>query len=405
MKIIEYRIFMPLTIEENLIGQLWSFAENSRLNTGGGEGVVIQANNMFQVPYDADKNVVFKNLPNYVEHKSNKDAQQSDAQSSATNGDESHKENHHHHKSKSLFKKSASKENFKKDAVKKSDTETSVSMATASAHAVAPTRSKSLDRTDSALSISNIQAQITHSDTTNVLADENSPHGDDNEKTKLNEDGTLKNGQYTHKLYFIASKLPWYVRKLLPKDSTIIHEKSWNMYPVVKTVLKNEYFKNSAHIELDTITRVCTNGLPDENVHNLSAEELEKREVVVIDITELFGEYKAEEDPTLFRSKTGRGPLTKNEWIAKQTPLICCYKLVHAEFKVFGFQARAENYVKNMYKTLFGIFHRQVFCWMDKWCDYDLAQVRKIEEDLAKLLVKKIEQGEVTKQALSVDAE
>jgi hypothetical protein len=34
-----------------------------------------------------------------------------------------------------------------------------------------------------------------------------------------------------------------------------------------------------------------------------------------------------------------------------------------------------------------------------------LAEVRKIEEDLAKLLVKKIEQGEVTKQQLSIDNE
>ena len=373
MKIIEYRIFMPLTIEENLIGQLWSFAENSRLNTGGGEGVVIQANNMFEVPYDSHKNVIFKNLPNYVEHKRSSKT----AAVAANDDDESTSSSSNHKKS---GKKSSSKENVpSKQAshlLKKSDTDTSMS-AHGSARQASPARSKSLDRADPSLAT--------------------------DERTRLNVDGTLKNGQYTHKLYFIASKLPWYVCKLLPKDSTIIQEKSWNMYPVVKTVLRNEYFKNAAHIELDTITRECPNGVPEENVHNLSSDELEKREVVVIDITDTFGEYKPDEDPTLFRSaKTGRGPLVRGEWMkTMKTPLICCYKLVHVEFKVFGLQSRVESYAKNMYKSLFGVFHRQVFCWMDKWCELDLAQVRHIEEELARTLRTKIEQGEVTKQQLT----
>jgi hypothetical protein len=432
MKIIEYRIFMPLTIDENLIGQLWSFAENSRLNTGGGEGVVIQANHMFQVPYDEQKNVIFKNLPNYVEYKGSSSKEKENEGGASSNS---------HHKKNSassgggIFKKSSSKDNFKSKengtAMKKSDTETSMNnhnnnnntnqtQSSSSSASLTPTvhpmRSKSLDRPDSSISVSNVQTQILQSDNkANIILDSNNNNNNSqseascaisqDDRTKLNEDGTTKNGQYTHKLYFIASKLPWYIRKLLPKDSTIIHERSWNMYPVVKTVLKSEYFKNTAHIELDTITRECANGVPEENVHNLSADELEKREIVNIDITDTFGEYKEDEDPTLFKSKTGRGPLTRHDWIAKQTPLICCYKLVHVDFKVFGLQTKVENYAKNMYKSLFGIFHKQVFCWMDKWCDLDLAEVRKIEEDLAKLLVKKIEQGEVTKQQLSTENE
>ena len=404
---------MPLTIEENLIGQLWSFAENSRLNTGGGEGVVIQANHMFQVPYGEQKNVIFKNLPNYVEYKSS-----CSSSSSSSSSKEKEKENeadgHHHHKKGGLFKKTSNKLKENGTIMKKSDTETSLSSqtqtSTSSSSSYTPTvhpmRSKSLERPDSSLSVSNVQTQIAQSDKTNILADNNkSEEISQDERTKTNDDGTIKNGQYTHKLYFIASKLPWYVRKLLPKDSTIIHERSWNMYPVVKTVLNSEYFKNTAHIELDTITRECPNGIPEENVHNLSAEELEKREVINIDITDPYGEYKEDEDPTLFKSKTGRGPLKRNEWISNHKPLICCYKVVHIDFKVFGLQTKVENYAKGMYKSLFGIFHKQVFCWMDKWCDLDLAQVRKIEEDLAKLLVKKIEQGEVTKQQLSTETE
>lgn len=65
MKLIEYRIMMPLSVEENLIGQLWSFAEVSRLNTGGGEGVEIIENNLFELPLDNNNKLILKNLPEY----------------------------------------------------------------------------------------------------------------------------------------------------------------------------------------------------------------------------------------------------------------------------------------------------------------------------------------------------
>ena len=54
--------------------------------------------------------------------------------------------------------------------------------------------------------------------------------------------------------------------------------------------------------------------------------------------------YKKEEDPTLVRSEKGdRGPLTQG-W-QKKKPLMCCYKLVTAEFKMFGFQSKVENFL------------------------------------------------------------
>ncbi len=175
------------------------------------------------------------------------------------------------------------------------------------------------------------------------------------------------------------------------------------MYASVKSLLTNEYFKNNFRIQLDTITKAVENGEPDENVHNLTSEQLAKREIVVLDISEPVSanEYKEDEDPQLFKSsKTGRGPLLPG-WINKsQKPLICVYKLVCIDFKIFGLQTRVETYLKNMYKPLFLTFHRQIFCWSDKWYGLTIQDIRKIEDDLAKLLVKKIEEGEVSKCAL-----
>ncbi len=40
------------------------------------------------------------------------------------------------------------------------------------------------------------------------------------------------------------------------------------------------------------------------------------------------------------------------------------------------------------------------FCWLDKWYGLTLDDVRKIELDLAQLLVKKIQEGEISNCAL-----
>lgn len=63
------------------------------------------------------------------------------------------------------------------------------------------------------------------------------------------------------------------------------------------------------------------------------------------------GEYKAEEDPRLYRSvKTGRGPLAE-DWARKaaQTgPLMCAYKLCKVEFRYWGMQAKIEQFIHDV---------------------------------------------------------
>lgn len=353
---------MPLTLEENLIGQLWSFAEVSRLNTGGGEGVEILENTLFDISFDLNGRVIFEDMPDYEDY----ETQQQRCKETSTSTSNDAKSKH--------VKKSSSKENFS-STVNTSHVNRRESMQAE--------RSKSLDHSNALVPHTNGH----HSETVSRQTLENPTHG-----------------QYTHKLYKIASKIPWFVRKLIPKDSTLLHEKSWNMYPTVKTVITNEYFRNNFRIELDTITRECVNGEAEHNVHNLTPEQLEKREIVIIDISDPVpdSDYKADEDPAIFKStKTGRGPLQRGSWYKKQRPLICCYKLVSLEFKVFGLQTKSENYLKNMYKQLFANFHRQIFCWIDKWYGLTMEDVRKIEHDLAKLLVKKIAEGELSKNQLA----
>lgn len=92
-------------------------------------------------------------------------------------------------------------------------------------------------------------------------------------------------------------------------------------------------------------------------------------------------DYKEDEDPTKFKSiKTGRGPLNTKEWKNNVTPVMTCYKLVTCEFKWFGFQTRVENFIQKSERRLFTNFHRQVFCWIDRWYGLTMEDIRSIED-------------------------
>lgn len=209
-------------------------------------------------------------------------------------------------------------------------------------------------------------------------------------------DGMYSKGQYTHKIYHIASKVPGFIRLLLPKGSLEIHEEAWNAYPYCRTVLTNPYMKKNFKLVIETL-HVDDNG-SSENVHKLSPEKLKSRDVVHIDIAndEISSQhYKKEEDPKLFHStKTGRGPLT-GRWQDNCKPIMTCYKLVTVEFKWFGLQNRVENFIQKTEQQLFFNFHRLVFCSMDKWHGLTMADIRAIEEKTKLELDKARNQGEV----------
>ncbi|XP_038231194.1 LOW QUALITY PROTEIN: phosphatidylinositol transfer protein alpha isoform [Dermochelys coriacea] len=200
-------------------------------------------------------------------------------------------------------------------------------------------------------------------------------------------------GQYTHKIYHLQSKVPSFVRMLAPEGALNIHEKAWNAYPYCRTVITNEYMKDDFLIKIETWHK------PDlgmqENVHKLEPDVWKNVEAVYIDIGDrnqvLSKDYKQEEDPAKFKSvKTGRGPLGSN-WkkeLGKQTdcPYMCAYKLVTVKFKWWGLQNKVENFIQKQEKRLFTNFHRQLFCWLDKWVDLTMEDIRRMEEETKKQL-------------------
>ncbi|XP_059490574.1 phosphatidylinositol transfer protein alpha isoform isoform X3 [Neocloeon triangulifer] len=210
--------------------------------------------------------------------------------------------------------------------------------------------------------------------------------------------GQYSHGQYTYKIYHLASKVPKFIRMLAPKGSLEVHEEAWNAYPYCRTVITNPgYMKENFYIIIESLHLGDTG--EQENVHQLPEDRLKQREVVHIDIAHdpvQASDYKGDEDPQKFKSeKTGRGPLVSKTWKNEVNPVMTCYKLVTAEFKWFGVQGRVENFIQKSERRLFTNFHRQVFCWMDRWFGLTMDDIRAIEDETKKELDQQRNVGEV----------
>lgn len=98
---------------------------------------------------------------------------------------------------------------------------------------------------------------------------------------------------------------------------------------------------------------------------------------------------------------------------------MCAYKLVTVKFKWWGLQNKVENFIQKVSmllqtqrfrfqpslpqnsapfsplffffqfqqeKRLFTNFHRQLFCWIDKWIDLNMEDIRRMEEETRRQL-------------------
>lgn len=217
------------------------------------------------------------------------------------------------------------------------------------------------------------------------------------EVIKGESSGKVFKSQYTYKIIHLKSKVPRFIQVLAPSGSLEIHEEAWNAYPYCMTRYSNPYMKDSFVLNIET-RHVEGDGTID-NVHHLPDDIKAKRNIVKIDIADNSkcqkNDYKEDEDPTKFLSeKTGRGHLGPN-WEKAQNPVMCCYKLYSIKFKWFGLQTKVESIIqKSVFRLLYN-FHRQVFCWIDKWFGMAIEDIRKLETETKEKLDNMRNEGDV----------
>ncbi|KAL4624504.1 cytoplasmic phosphatidylinositol transfer protein 1-like [Arapaima gigas] len=155
-------------------------------------------------------------------------------------------------------------------------------------------------------------------------------------------------GQFTEKRVHLSSKLPSWVRAVVPR-LFYITEKAWNYYPYTITDVFFFSFqcsflpKFSIHIE----TKYENNCGTSENIFSMDKKAYDLEvcflDIAYDDVPERH--YKTTEDLRWFSSaKTGRGPL-KEGWRESSKPVMCSYKLVAVKFEVWGLQTRVEQFV------------------------------------------------------------
>ncbi|KAJ2784530.1 hypothetical protein H4R18_001070 [Coemansia javaensis] len=199
-------------------------------------------------------------------------------------------------------------------------------------------------------------------------------------------------GQYTYKIYHLASRVPAIVRMVAPKGALELHEEAWNGYPSCKTVTTSPWMKENFKMITETMH------LPDrgetENALNAGPDVLEQREVVYLDVADdseqASSSYKVSEDPKMYKSKkTGRGPLAAGTWADTCDPVMTCYKMVTVEFKWWGMQTAVEALIISYTRKAMHLMHRQLFCDTDEWYGMTIEQLRALEDETAKTLLEK----------------
>jgi len=191
-------------------------------------------------------------------------------------------------------------------------------------------------------------------------------------------------GRFYHRIFKLGSRLPaWMFHLLKGNEYLILEEKTWNMYPYIKSVYSCPLLGTKIVFTVET-KHIDDNGTA-YNVHNLNGDILSKRIVDNIDIGNDpvdLKYYKSDEDPKIFVSKkTGRGPL-KPGWQKETKPIMCAYKLVTIDFPYWGLiKNKAEKMVHDVLRNIYLNFNRQTFCQIDLWIELSITQVRQIEKE------------------------
>jgi len=198
---------------------------------------------------------------------------------------------------------------------------------------------------------------------------ENRPH----------EDPVHGKGQYTEKRIYISSKLPSWIRSMVPKIFYVT-EKAWNYYPFTITEYSCSFIPR---FSVNILTKYENNNGSSENCLNSTKETLDQRVVDYVDIAlDVCAphHYKEDEDLLKFRSvKTPRGPLSEG-WRDDVKPIMCSYKLVDVRFDMmYLLQNRVEEFVHKTIREILLVGHRQAFAWIDEWFGMGLEDVREYE--------------------------
>jgi len=172
-----------------------------------------------------------------------------------------------------------------------------------------------------------------------------------------NENG--ETGSYQLKIYHYASRIPGVFRWAIPKSLTDFHEEAWTSFPHDLRRYHIPGLGERFALDIDTYFYPYTT--PEEiapNPCHLNDEELQKREIMYIDIlnqpplpTRDDWKLHGYENPDagilkLPENRDAFDPKNPPAWTRSYTgPLVCISRCIKAKFDVWGVQTKAEEFL------------------------------------------------------------
>lgn len=265
-------------------------------------------------------------------------------------------------------------------------------------------------------------------------------------------------GQYTNKTYYMANRIPDWMKKLLPASAAELKEEAWNAYPYSKNKFTNPLLDK---LNLEIESRYIDGPPTLSNVFNLNIKEESPRSIVVIDIVN--DKYKGrrttnnnnsnnnahnseQEAEVLNFEPLFRPPLNMN-WLQEselaygnlasstsnqnhnnirnhnnnnnnngssssktincnnsqdqemensKMKLMTCYKLCRVNFPVWPIQSRVEQFIQQYCRDTMLESHRQAWLWQDEWTGMSLEQIRSLEKNTQGELLGKMREASLT---------
>lgn len=224
-------------------------------------------------------------------------------------------------------------------------------------------------------------------------------------------------GIYAHKIYHYGSRVPKWLRWAVPPSLTDFHEKSWNAFPhgLCEFSIQGlgSHFQLSLESFSSTLDDISKLSDPTFNPAFLTPEELEKREVMYLDITASEPkpsspdlacagfECEAEGIQKLEPAEGKIDPAAIPHWVQnyKGGAMMMCAKVVRAHIDLWGLRKKLEKWVsRSLIPGILLDSARGIVAWSPFWTGLSREDIDKYTDECFQKVVDSIKKAQEGKK-------
>jgi hypothetical protein len=205
-----------------------------------------------------------------------------------------------------------------------------------------------------------------------------------------------ESGQYIHTIIRNKSRVPAFLRLVVPEKYFTIHHKRWNAYPHERTTMINSGMGDNFLMSVEWLHLQYRPNEPfPENLAGLSPEQLARRKVIWVDIVDSKPQPDKKEESLRNFVCPEAGimtPLTGSKkakavdesvppvWTQKYPgEMMCAVNVTIFKFKWRGLQSMVEKQMMAMNRTIILQSGRRLMTWASEWCRLSVEEAIEID--------------------------